>query len=202
MILGGQALVLAVEIADLATTNADVASGHVAVGADVAEQLGHEALAEAHDLHVALALGIEVAAALAAADGQAGEGVLQRLFEGQELHGILSDGGMQAQTALVRADGAVGLHAIAAVDVNLTLVVHPRHAELDHALRLDEQLQHAHLHVLGMGLDHGLDGFQHAADGDQKLLVVGIAFFHGVHQFLKICILNAHSHSSPLSKDY
>ena len=72
-VLAGEALVLAVQVADLAAAHADVAGGHVAVGADVAVQLSHEALAEAHDLIVALALGVEVAAALAAADGQAGE---------------------------------------------------------------------------------------------------------------------------------
>ena len=50
-------------------------------------KLGHEALAEAHDLQVRAALGVEVAAPLAAADGQAGEGcMLQdagRSFDGE-----------------------------------------------------------------------------------------------------------------------
>ena len=53
--------------------------------ADVTVQLGHEALAEGHDLPVALALGVEVAAALAAADGQAGQAVLEHLLKAQEL---------------------------------------------------------------------------------------------------------------------
>ena len=48
-------------------------------------QLRHEALAEAHDFIVALALGVEVGAALAAADGQAGEGVFENLLKAQEL---------------------------------------------------------------------------------------------------------------------
>tara|TARA_Y100000310_G_scaffold150201_3_gene149680 strand:+ start:36938 stop:37381 length:444 start_codon:yes stop_codon:yes gene_type:complete len=62
-------LVLAEKVADLAPADADVARGDVGVGADVPEELAHEALAEAHDLVVGLALGIEVRAALAAAAG-------------------------------------------------------------------------------------------------------------------------------------
>ncbi len=81
----GQLLVHAGHVADLAATHADVARGHVGVGADVAEQLGHEGLAEAHDFGVALALGVEVGAALAAAHGQGGQRVLEGLLEGQEL---------------------------------------------------------------------------------------------------------------------
>ena len=83
--LVGDALVLAEHIADLAAADADVAGRHVHVGADMAVELGHEALAEAHDLAVALALGIEVGAALAAAHRQAGQRVLEGLLEGEEL---------------------------------------------------------------------------------------------------------------------
>ena len=75
--LVAEALVLAEHEADLAAAHADVAGGHVGVGADVAEELGHEALAEAHDLVVALAVGVEVGAALAAAHGQGGEAFLK-----------------------------------------------------------------------------------------------------------------------------
>ena len=172
--------------------HADVAGGHVGVRADVLIQLGHEALAEAHDLHVALALGVEVAAALAAADGQAGQAVLQRLLEGQELHGVLGHRGVQPQAALVGADGAVALYAVAAVHVHIALVVNPRHAELDHALLLHEQLKHARLHVFRMLLDHGLDGFQNAPYGDQELLVVRVALFDAVHQIDQVCIFQRH----------
>src|SRR5690606_41500146 len=59
--------------------------GDVGVLADMAVQLGHEALAEPHDLGVAAALRVEVGAALAAADRHAGERVLERLLEPEEL---------------------------------------------------------------------------------------------------------------------
>src|SRR5208337_559772 len=74
-----QPLVLAEEEADLASAHADVAGGNVGVGTDVAAEFGHEALAEAHDFVVTLALGIEVRTALAAAHGKRGERVLEYL---------------------------------------------------------------------------------------------------------------------------
>ena len=63
------ALVLAKEVADLTAGHADITGGNVHIGADVTIQLGHERLAETHNLSVAAATGVEVAAALAAADG-------------------------------------------------------------------------------------------------------------------------------------
>src|SRR3546814_4718363 len=68
----GDPLVLAEHIADLAPADTNVARGDVDVGADVAIEFGHEALAKAHDLAHALALGVEVRPALAAAHRQAG----------------------------------------------------------------------------------------------------------------------------------
>ena len=139
--LVADALVLAEQEADLAAAHADVAGGHVGELADVAAELGHERLAEAHDLAVALALGVEVGAALAAAHGQRGEGVLEDLLEGEELEDAEVDGRVEAQAALVGADGAVHLDAEAAVDLDLALVVDPGHAEHDHALGLDDALE-------------------------------------------------------------
>ena len=44
-------------------------------------QFGHEGLTESHDFAVGLAVRIKVSTALAAADWQAGQGVLEDLFE-------------------------------------------------------------------------------------------------------------------------
>ena len=77
VVLVADALVLAEQVADLTAANADITGGHIGIGADVAVQLGHKALAEAHNLGVALALGVKVRAALAAAHGQAGQAVLE-----------------------------------------------------------------------------------------------------------------------------
>ena len=123
----------------------------------MAVQLGHEALAEAHDFHVALAVGVEVRAALAAAHGQGGQAVLEGLLEAEELQDALVDRRMEAQTALVGADGAVELDAVAAVHLDLALIIDPGHTEGDDALGLDQTLDQAGLLVLGMLLHHGLD---------------------------------------------
>ena len=69
----GQTLILAEHIADLTRADADVARGHVGIRADMLGQLGHKGLAETHNFHIALALGVEVRAAFAAAHRQAGE---------------------------------------------------------------------------------------------------------------------------------
>ena len=93
-----------IQVADLTAAHAHVAGGNVDVGPDVAVQGGHEALAEPHDLGVGLAGGIKVGAALAAADGQAGQGVLEDLLEAQELDDAGIHVGLEAQAALVGAD--------------------------------------------------------------------------------------------------
>jgi uncharacterized protein with PIN domain len=57
-------------------------------------------LAEAHDLAVGAALGIEVRAALAAADRHAGERVLEDLLEAEELDDAEIDGGWKRRPPL------------------------------------------------------------------------------------------------------
>ena len=71
--------------ADFPCADADITGRYVKVGTNVAVQLAHERLAEAHHFSVALAFGVKVRAALAAAHGQRGQGVLEDLFKGQEL---------------------------------------------------------------------------------------------------------------------
>ena len=171
----GQALVLAVEEADFPRAGADIAGGHVGILADVAVELGHEALAEGHDLTVALALGVEVAAALAAADGQAGEAVLEHLLKAQELEDGQVHAGMQAQAALVGADGAVVLHAVAAVDLRAALVVHPGHAEHDDPLRLHETVQQARLFIFRVLVEDGREALQNFGSRLKKFALMGVA---------------------------
>ena len=105
--------------------------------------------------HVALALGVEVGAALAAAHGEGGERVLEDLLEGEELEDAEVDRGMEAQAALVGADGAVHLDAEAAVDLYLALVVDPGDAEHDDALGHADALEDLGLAVLGVLVEDG-----------------------------------------------
>ena len=184
----GQTLVLAEHIADLAAADANITGGAVHELADVTVQLGHEALAEAHDFHVALAVGVEVRAALAAAHGQGGQAVLEGLLEAEELQDALVDRRMEAQTALVGADGAVELDAVAAVHLDLALVIDPGYTEGDDALRLDQTLDEAGLLVLGMLLHDGLDALQDLADSLQEFGLVSIALFQALVDTLQIFI--------------
>ena len=54
----GQALILAEHITDLPGSYANITGGHIGIGADMTIQLSHKALAEAHDLPIALALSL------------------------------------------------------------------------------------------------------------------------------------------------
>ena len=195
-----QPFVLAEQVADLPGAHPDVAGGHVGVGADILEQLVHKGLAEAHDLGVRLALGIEVGAALAAADGQAGEAVLKGLLKAQELDDALVDRGVEPQAALVGADGAVELDAEAAVDVNIALVILPGHTELDGALRLHQAVHHAFTDQLGTGVGNRGEGGEDLPHRLVKFRLGGIALDDPLHQTVQILILNAHDCFLP--KDY
>ena len=186
------ALVLAVHKADLAAADADVARRHVGELADVAGQLGDKGLAETHDLCVRLALGVEVGTALAAAHGQAGQAVLEALLKAEELDDRCVDRRMEAQAALVGADRGVELHAEAAVDLDLALVVHPRNAEHDHALRLDDALHNAVLLQLRTRLDDRLKALEHFENRLLKLRLVRVALLHGLVHALEVRIGECH----------
>ena len=83
---------------------------------------------------------------------------------------------MEAQAALVGADGAVHLDAKALLDLDLALVVDPRHAEHDDALGLDDALEDLGIAVLGMARQDGLERLGHLLDGLVELdlaLVLG-----------------------------
>ena len=101
---------------------------------------------------------------------------------------------MEAQAALVRADGGVELHTVATVDLHLAFVVNPGHAELDHALRLDEALQNAVLFVFGVLGNDRLEGVEHLVDGLQELRLVTIASNDLVVHALHVLISE---HNSP-----
>ena len=144
----------------------------------MAVQLCHKALAEAHDLCVALALGVKVGAALTAAHGQGGQGVFQDLLKAQELDDGQVDAGMEAQAPLVGADGRVVLHAVAPVDPGLAAVVHPGDAELDHTFRLHKALQQAGGFPFGVLIHNQLQRFKDLLHCLQKLRLVGVSAFH------------------------
>ena len=175
--LVGEALVLAEEVADFATADVHVASGNVGVGTDVAEELSHEALAEAHNLGIAAALArgvgallrVEVGTALAAAHRERRERVLEDLLEREELEDGEVDRGVEAEAAFVGADRAVLLDAVAAVDADLARVVHPRNAEYNNAFRLDDALENRVLFILRIRLEDRVEREEHFLGGLDEL---------------------------------
>ena len=169
-----QAAILTEQVADLATAHAHITGGNVDVRPDVAVQSGHEALAETHDFCVGLAGGIEVGAALTAADGQAGQAVLEGLLKAQELNDALVHVLLETKTALVGADSTVELATPAAVGVPLTVIIAPHHAEGEHTLRLDHTTQQIDLLVLGVLLDHRLQRGQNLFDGLDELRLIAM----------------------------
>ena len=184
--LVAQPLVLAEEEADLPAAHADVARRNVGVLSDVALQLGHERLAELHHLVVRLALRIEVRSALASAHREGREAVLEGLLEGQELEDREVHRGVEADAALVGADGAVHLHAVAAVDLDLALVVEPRYAEDDDAFGFGDAFEN--LHLLQYGARHDVRGqrFGHLADGLVELRLARVAGDEPGHEIFDI----------------
>ena len=147
-VLGGQAAVLTKEKADLTAADANVTGRHVAVFTDVAVQLRHKGLAKAHDLYLGLALRIKVRTALAATNGQAGQGVFEDLLEAKELDDAQVDRGVESQATLVGAERGVELDAKAAVDLDFAIIVDPWHPEDELAFRLAQALHQAVVRVL------------------------------------------------------
>ena len=167
-------LVLTHHVADLSAAYAEVACGNVGVGSDVSVKLSHKGLAEAHDLHVGLAVGIEVSAALAAADGQTGQSILEDLLKAEELNDTDIYIGSKSETALVRTKRTVELNAEAAVDLDLAVVVHPRNSEHDLSLRLGDSLDESHLLVLGVRIKNRLQGSQNLGSSLKELGLIRI----------------------------
>src|SRR5690606_23283131 len=118
------------------------------------------------------ALGVEVRSTLAAADRQPGEGVLEDLLETEELDDAEVHRRVEPQATLERAERGVELDAEATVDVDVALVVGPRHAEHQLALRLAEALDDRVLRVLRSRRDDRVEGLKHFVDG---LVELGLA---------------------------
>ena len=159
-----QFLILSVQIAYLTGSYADVASRHILVRTDMAIQLCHKCLTELHHLVVALATDREVRSALAATHRQRGECVLESLFEAEELQNAQVYRRVESQSTLIRADGAVELHAVAQVHLYLALVVDPGHTEGNDALGFHDALHDLRLLELGVLVIHILDALQHLSD--------------------------------------
>ena len=141
----------------------------------MAVQLGHEGLAEAHDLGVAAAARIEVGAALAAADRHAGEGVFEDLLKAEEFHDAEVHRGVEPQSALVGPQRRVELHAEAAVDLHPAVIVRPRDPEDDLPLGLAEPLQDGAFEELRVAVVDRAEAFENLGDGLVEFRFAGVS---------------------------
>lgn len=73
----------------------------------MSEELGHERNAEAPDLAVGFALGVEVGATLASSHAQASQSILECLLEAEELKDRKVDRRMETESSFVRTEGRV-----------------------------------------------------------------------------------------------
>jgi len=125
----------------------------------VLPKLLHERKAKLADLVVRLAFGVEICSSFATSNvyylntGQfklwmdmgsfsscwicnwceltAGQGILENLFEAQELKNRQVHRGMEPQPTLVWPQCRVELHTVSAIDLDSTLVIFPGDSELD-----------------------------------------------------------------------
>ncbi|MNN54754.1 hypothetical protein D3C81_1695880 [compost metagenome] len=82
---------------------------------------------------------------------------------------------MEAHAALVRADRRAVLHAEGAVDLYLVAVIGPGHAELDHALGLDQALEQGLVGVARIALDERPERHHHFLHGLEEFRLIGVA---------------------------
>ena len=73
---------------------------------------------------------------------------LKTCFKSEEFQYAQIDGRVEAQAAFVRTDGGIHLNAVAAVDLDLSFVVHPSDAEHNDALGFDDALKQVLLGVI------------------------------------------------------
>ena len=88
---------------------------------------------------------------------------------------------MEAQSALVGADGAVHLDAESTVDLNVALVVEPRHAEHDDALGLDNSFEQTRRLILGVFRKDQPERVEHFCYRLVEFGLGGILRFHTDH---------------------
>ena len=119
------------------------------------------------------------------------------MFKTQKFDNSFINRRMETQTSLIRADRAVKLYAETAVDLNLTLVIHPRYAEFDDAFRLYQHFNHAALNEFRIFFYNRLQRFQNLMHSLMKFRFCGIPFYNPLHQFGQIRIFKSHYFHSP-----
>src|SRR6185503_11484476 len=105
-------------------------------------------------------------------------------FKGEKLDDARIDSRMKTQPAFVRAERTIHLYAKAAVHLNLSFVVNPRDAKLNHSFRFDQTLQNSGVSELLTSVDDWSNGLQHLRDSLKKLRLVRVTFSDDFENFL------------------
>ena len=121
----GELLVLSKEVTHFTTTNTDVTSRNVFIRTDYSIQFVHECLTETHNLCIALATWREIGTTFGTTHRKCCQRVLKSLFKSEKLQNSQIYTLVVTQTAFVRTNGVVVLHAIAHVGLHVALVVYP-----------------------------------------------------------------------------
>ena len=99
------------------------------------------------------------------------------MLESQEFHAAKVHAPVETQAALIGADGAVELAAVAGVGVPGAVVRHPADAENEGPFRLHHAVEQVCLFILGMLCNDGFQGRKHFFDGLNEFGLVGAARF-------------------------
>jgi hypothetical protein len=91
---------------------------------------------------------------------------------------------MEAQTTLVRSKGAVHLDAIASVHLDLSFVINPGNAELNHSLRLNNPLENFAIPIFLVPLNGRFDRLENFRDCLKELRLIRIALLDDFENFL------------------
>ena len=137
-------------------------------------KLCDKGLAESHDLHIGLAVGIEVSAALAAADGKTCQRVLEDLLKAEEFDDADIYVGSETQTAFVWAESAAELYTETTVDLNITVIVYPRYSEHDLSFGLSDSFDDRILLILRIRIKNRLQRSQNLCCCLKEFRLVGI----------------------------
>jgi hypothetical protein len=112
----------------------------------------------------------------------------QRLLEAEEFDDAEIDRRVEADAALVGPERRVELHAEAAVDLHLAVVVDPRHAEDDLPLRLADALDERVFRIVRMFRHDPPETFQHLPHRLVEFRLSGIAAQHFVEDGFKLFV--------------
>ena len=190
-----KAFVLAKHKAYFARPYAYIARRNIRVSANMTEQLRHETLAETHHLCIGLATRREITSTFRAAHRQSGQTILECLLKSKELHNTQVHTCMEADTAFVRANSAIHLHAITTIYLHFSTIIHPRHAEHDYALRLYHSFQHFRIQQIRISHHIRSHTFHYFADSLMKLQFARVFANQLCHKGIDIffCIHNTDS---------